>query len=193
MPLRAVIAAMALLAASCSSGGQQTVFTPTSGFTLTMNAQTQEVKDIGLTWGYLDNTTDRPVRLLSIHFVGPSPSVHTLDVLAYTWHDLHNIGVLTESGVLSKECPDEFRPHPITAVTVAPHSKANYLVVVAFTISKPGVYHLDQVRIDYETQGHRGWQYQNVNTTVTVKNPPLPGPTPLPKSAICYSANVPPR
>lgn len=192
VPLLAVIVVIALLAASCSSGGQQGVFSPTGGFTLTMNAQTQEVNDIGLTWGYLDNATNHPVHVMSIQFVEPPRGLRIQNVLAYTWQDVHDIGILTESGVLPKECPDEFKPHPLTVVTVAPHSNANWLVVIAFTISKPGVYQLNQIRIDYETQGHAGWQYQNVNTTVTVKNPPLPGPTPLPPSSLCYSANVPP-
>ncbi len=157
-----------------------------------MKEQTQEVSDIGLTWGYLNNTTDHPVHVISIQFAKPPSAVRLVNVLAYTWHDVHNIGILSEAGVLPRECPDEYKPHPLTAVTVAPHSNANWLVVVAFTISKPGVYVLNQVRIDYETQGHEGWQYQNVNLTITIRNPPLPGPTPLPRTSLCYSANKPP-
>jgi hypothetical protein len=51
---------------------------------------------------------------------------------------------------------------------------------VSFTLNKPGKYHLNRVRVDYVTNGHRGSQYQDTNATVTVKNPPLPGPKPLP-------------
>ncbi len=155
-------------------------------------AQTDEVIDLGMTWGYLRNTSGHPVHVLSVRFVPMPANLHMLNVLAYNWADLHNIGLYSEEGVLPKECPDEFKPHPLSVVTVAPNGDAAWLVVIAFTISKPGIYHVNQVRIDYETQGHKGWQYQNMNTTITIKNPPLPGPTPLPRSALCYSANVPP-
>lgn len=115
-----------------------------------------------------------------------------VNVLAYSFADTHHTGILGQLCVLSKECPREFKPHHVSVVTIGSHSNANWLVVLAFTISKPGVYHLNQVRIDYETQGHEGRQYQNVNTTVRVKNPPLPGPTPLPSSAICYNPKTAP-
>lgn len=115
-----------------------------------------------------------------------------LNVLAYSFADTHHTGILGQLGVLPKECPREFKPHPVSVVTIGSHSNANWLVVLAFTISKPGVYHLNQVRIDYETQGHKGWQYQNVNTTVTVKNPPRPGPVPVPRSSVCYNPKTAP-
>jgi hypothetical protein len=88
-------------------------------------------------------------------------------------------------GVLSKECPSQFKPHSLRSVTFPPHADPPWLVVLAFTLDKPGVYRLNRVRIDYQTNGHSGWQYQNTNATITVKNPPLPGPRPLPPSAVC--------
>ncbi len=48
------------------------------------------------------------------------------------------------------------------------------------------------MRVGFPEGGHRGWQYQNVNSTVTVKNPPLPGPTPLPASAVCFNPKTDP-
>jgi hypothetical protein len=181
-----------LLLFGCSSGGQQIVFRQTGGFHYRFPAQTDEVIDLGMTWGYLRNISGQPVHILSVRFEPMPANLHMLNVLAYSWTDLHDIGLYSEEGVLPKECPDEFKPHPLSVVTVAPKDDAAYLVVIAFTISRPGIYHLNQVRIDYETDGHKGWQYQDMNTTVTIKNPPLPGPTPLPRSALCYSANVPP-
>lgn len=181
------------LLVGCSSGGQQVVFRQIGGFTFRFPVHTYEVTDLGMTFGYLHNTTDNPVHVRSVTFDPMPTDLHIVDVLAYSWADLHGIGLYGEEGVLPKECPDEYKPHRLSVVTVPPKGDAGFLVVVAFTISKPGVYHLDQVRIDYETQGHHGWQYQNINTTITVKNPPLPGPTPLPRSALCYSENKPPR
>lgn len=181
-----------LMIAGCSSGSQHDVFGMQGGYSLRLPLQAQEVENIGLSHGWLYNTTDYPVRLVSVRFTAPPASLHVLNVFAYSWTDTHDTGILGQLGVLSKECPSEFRPHPLSVVTVGPHSNANWLVVIAFTISKPGVYHLDQVRIDYETQGHEGWQYQNIDTTVTVKNPPLPGPTPVPPSSVCYNPKTAP-
>jgi hypothetical protein len=173
-----------LLAAGCSSGSQQNVFFVGRGFTTGFPAHTDEVDDVGLSVGWLDNTSSHDVRLLSVRFAAPPASLHMLNVYAYRYADVHN-GLISLTGVLSKECPREFKPQPVSVVTVAPHSNATWLVVLAFTISKPGIYHLDQVRIDYQTQGRRYWQYQNVFMTITIKNPPLPGDTPLPSSVVC--------
>jgi hypothetical protein len=119
-----------------------------------------------------------------VRFPDPPASLRTLSVYAYSYKDIRQ-GLISQAGVLYKECPREFRPHPVSVVTVGPHSDANWLVVISFAISRPGIYHLGRVRLDYTTQGHKGWQYQNINATVTVKNPPLPGPRPLPRSAVC--------
>lgn len=176
-----------LLAVGCSSADGSDVFAIQSGYTTGFPTHTYEVNDVGLSWGWLHNTTDHPVHLISIQFAPSPSSLHLLNVYAYSWADTHDTGILGQLGVLSIECPNEFRPHPLTVVTVGPHSNANWLVVIAFTIAKPGVYHLNQIRIDYETQGHEGWQYQNVNSTITVKNPPRPGPRPVPASSVCVN------
>jgi hypothetical protein len=65
-----------------------------------------------------------------------------------------------------------------------PHGSSSWFVVIAFTISKPGRYNLRRVRIDYTAAGP-GWLYIAINTTVVITNPPDPGPTPLPQSAVC--------
>jgi hypothetical protein len=67
-----------------------------------------------------------------------------------------------------------------------PQADSAWFVLIAFTISKVGRYHLNRVKIGYTTNGHRGWQYQNLNITIRVHDPAWPGPVPpLPKSAIC--------
>ena len=175
-----------MLAAGCSSGSQHNVFFVGRGFSTGFPAQTDEVDDVGLSMGWLQNTSDHPVRLIAVQFASPPPSLHMLNVVAYRFADVHE-GLISLTGVLPMECPSQFRPHPLSVVTVPPHADSAWLVVLAFTISKPGVYHLNQIRIDYETQGRQGWQYQNINTTVTIKNPPLTNPTPLPSTAVCGS------
>jgi hypothetical protein len=184
LPARIVILAVVLLATGCSSGGQQDVFNVFSGFTSTIPTQTLEINDIGLSEAWLHNQTGYPVRIISVRFVRPPKTLHLLNVYAYSYKDTH-YGLISQGGVLSKECPKNFKPHALNSVTFPGHHDPPWLVVLAFTLNKPGVYHLKQVRIDYVTNGHRGWQYQSTNATITVKNPPLPGPRPLPASAVC--------
>ena len=155
------------------------------GFTAGWPAQTQEVEDLGLSYGWLDNTSGHAVHLTSVRFASPPASLHMLNVTAYSYKDTHDTGIIGQMGVLPAECPHFYVPHPLSVVTVRAHSNATWLVVLAFTISRPGVYHLNRVRLDYVTNGRRGWQYQNINTTIMVTNPPLPGPRPLPASAVC--------
>jgi hypothetical protein len=178
---------MILLAAGCSnaSGGEQAVFALNSGFTTGLSGQTDEVQDIGLPLGWLHNDTSNPVRVTSVQFAFRPASLHVLNIYAYSFRENPHIGVISQEGELPLECPREFRPHPLSAAIFPPHSNGYWEVIIAFTISRPGIYHLNQVRLDYTTQGHHGWQYQNIFVTVTVKNPPLPGPRPLPPSAVC--------
>lgn len=147
--------------------------------------QTDEVDDIGMPLGWLHNATSHPVRLTSVRFAAPPHSLHMLNVTAYNYNENPNIGVISQLGVLPAECPRVFKPHPLSAATFPPHSDGNWEVILAFTISRPGVYHLNRVRLDYVTHGRAGWQYQNIYFTVTVTNPPRPGPRPLPASAVC--------
>jgi hypothetical protein len=58
-----------------------------------------------------------------------------------------------------------------------PHAYANRLVVIAFTIVKPARYHLGRAKISYPAGGQRGWQHQNLNTTIVSKAAP-PGTKP---------------
>jgi hypothetical protein len=180
------LAALALLAGGCSApAGGDPVFKMTGGYKFSFPIQVDEPGDIGLSVGWLDNTTDAAVHLTGVRFADPPAALHWINTLAYSYKDTHESGIIGNVGILQKECPRFYRPHPLSVVTVPAHANSRWLVVLAFTLSRPGRYHLPTVRIDYTTGGHHGWQYQNINTSVTVKNPPLPGPRPLPPSAVC--------
>jgi hypothetical protein len=49
-----------------------------------------------------------------------------------------------------------------------PHSESPWNVVLAVTFARPGTYHLVRDKIVYTTRGHTGWQYQELDTTITV-------------------------
>jgi hypothetical protein len=185
-------ALITILLAGCSSSGQQVVFRQGSGFSAGAPFQTQEVENVGLSWSWLDNISSSTVRITSVRFADPPASLHLLNVNAYSYKNPLLTGEIIQAGVLPDICPREFIPRPVTEVIVPAHRNADWLIILTFTISRPGVYRLNRVRINYEADGHAGWQYQNIFMTLKVSNPPLPGPRPLPPSAVCYNPKTDP-
>lgn len=174
-----------LPAAACTAtnaAGQRAVFPVSTGLTSTMPTQTDEITDIGFEPFY--NRTGDPIRLRSVGFDLPPSELQVLNVRAYDYRRTKET-VIGQSGDLARECPHLFKPKPINSYITPPRGASSWFVVIAFTISKPGRYYLKRVRIDYTAAGHRGWQYVDINTTMVITNPPKPGPTPLPSSAVC--------
>lgn len=81
--------------------------------------------------------------------------------------------------------PASLRTQAPGSYVTPPHGASSWFVVIAFTISEPGRYYLKQVRVGYTAAGHPGWQYIAIDTTMVIANPPDPGPTPEPSSAVC--------
>jgi hypothetical protein len=180
----ALITATGALLAGCSSGSaHQNVFTMLTGFTGSFPTHVDEISDVGLPGLY--NTSDHAVQLRRVQLVAQPSAVHVLNVRAYNSKQVGYGDVGSQAGDLHAECPKQFVPHPITSFTIPPHKLARYFVVIAFTISKPGTYHLGKAKIYYRTGGTTKWQYQNLNTTVKITNPPRPGLRPQPASAVC--------
>jgi hypothetical protein len=179
-------AASALISAGCASpgapGGHHDVFTPGEGTSSVQPMHTLEITDVGIF--PLQNISGSPVRLKSVTIASPLPGLHILNVRAYNY--LETKGTLIGgAGDLPTMCPRQYKPHPAGSFVTPPHKRATWFIVVAFTISKPGRYNLRRLRIDYTTDGHDGWQYFEIDTTVVISNPPRPGPTPEPRSAEC--------
>lgn len=177
-----VLCAMLMVACGSHASGQRKVFPDSTGSALTVPTKTDEIDDVGFEPFY--NLARDPVRLRSVTIVGAPSELRILNVRAYNYKQTKET-VLSQLGDLTKECPRTFRPRPISSYTTPPHGASSWFVVIAFTISKPGRYHLGRVRISYTAAGHEGWQYLDIDTTMTVTNPPKPGPTPLPSTAVC--------
>lgn len=172
----------ALLAGCGSAAAHQDVFTLLTGFYGSFPAQVNETIDVGLPGLY--NTSDHAVQLRRVQLIDQPSALHILNIRAYDRAQVgYNIGSM--EGDLAIECPKQFIPHPITSFTVPPRKLARYFVVFSFTISRPGSYHLGKAKIYYRSGGTTKWQYQNLNITVNISTPPLPGPRPLPASAVC--------
>jgi hypothetical protein len=69
-------------------------------------------------------------------------------------------------------------------VITPPHCGSRWFVVISFSIAKPEFCHFNRVKIRYVTDGHRGWQYQNLYPSHKIVNPPLPGPVPIHRSRV---------
>lgn len=70
-------------------------------------------------------------------------------------------------GNLLAKCP-QMGAHPLTADVTPPYATAQLNIVLAVTFARPGRYDLHRVKIGYITDGHHGWQYQNLNTTMEI-------------------------
>jgi hypothetical protein len=59
------------------------------------------------------------------------------------------------------------------------------MVVIEFRVSRPGTYSIRRIKTRYSTRGRTGWQYQYLNITLRVADPPLPGLNPAPGDTVC--------
>lgn len=109
----------ALLTAGCSAqdGGQRAIFPTSAGYTTTMRTQTDEITDIGFEPFY--NQTGKRIRLRSVTFASPPRELPVLNVRAYNYKQTKET-VLGLSGDLAKECPQYFKPKPITSSVTPP-------------------------------------------------------------------------
>jgi hypothetical protein len=179
-------AAAALISAGCTSAadhsGPQDVFSPGEGTSSVQPMHTLEITDVGIS--PLQNISGFPVRLKSVTIEAPPPELHILNVRAYNYLATKDT-LIGGAGDLPTMCPRQYKPHAVGSFVTPAHERTTWFIVVAFTISKPGRYKLPRLRIDYTTNGHDGWQYFEIDTTVVISNPPRPGPTPEPRSGEC--------
>jgi hypothetical protein len=163
-----------LLAAGCSGGGARTVFAVPSGFGQGLRGvRPVDVVDLGLPDLY--NLTDQSIRLRAVTLVSPPRAVHVRSITAYVYPSSGGLGI--GRGDLLRYCRKTDRPYPVTAAVAPRHGYTNWLVVIAFTIARPGRYYIGRAKISYTIGGHNGWQYQNLNTTI-YGVPTPPGATP---------------
>ena len=54
----------------------------------------------------------------------------------------------------------------MTAAVIPPHRDGKWLIVIAFSITRPGTYRIRRAKIACTIGGHPGWQYQNLGPTI---------------------------
>ena len=168
---------LSILVTGCSAAaggsGQDIVFPIHSGFSQGGPAMTSEILDIGVP---LINTSAHPVHLTGITLTGTARTADVRYVIAFR-NTSGSLGLTTGD---MRSCPGA---HSVTAVTMAPRQTwPHWYAVIAVAFPRPGHYKIRRARISYTTSGHAGWQYQNLNTymTVTADGQPPASPTKLP-------------
>jgi hypothetical protein len=165
-----VMAALAVaLMSACTAGTgpdgpQKVVFRARQGLFVHGPAPVHEILDLGLP--SIHNISNSTVQLRSVHLVSAPAAVHVVNVRAYRWRQVGFGWLEAAFGDLPKQCPREFKPHPVTDVTTRPRSDSEWMVIIALTVSKPGTYHLHKVKMTYVTDGKKGWQYQYFDTVI---------------------------
>ena len=135
-----------------------------NGFSQGGPSTTIDTVNIGVPRG--QNVTGYRVRWERVRLVAVPPGVQLERVFAYP----PGPGVGIMDGNIFENCPGS-KPYPLTAAVVPSHAQMQWNVVVALTFTKPGRYHLRRVKIFYVTDGHHGWQYQDLNTTMVISSP----------------------
>jgi hypothetical protein len=169
----AVTLMSACTAVAGPDGPQQIVLRARQGLRLDGPAPLHEILDLGVPT--IHNITDNTVQLRSVHLVGAPAAVHVVNVRAYLWRQVGVAWQAAAFGDLPSQCPREFKPHPVTVVTTRPRSDSDWMVIIALTVSKPGIYHLHKIKITYITNGKKGWQYQYFDTVIHAYRGHLPG------------------
>ncbi len=144
-------------------------------------AHTDELVDVVVEF---TNMTDKAVHLSSLSLSGRQPEIRYISARVY---DMRHLGYFPAVGLgdLPKECPHLYIPAPVKSLAVAPHQYSRWFGVVTIRILKPGRYTIREIKVTYSTGGKQGWQYQSTNLTLTVRNPPLPGPRPVSSRVAC--------
>lgn len=159
--MAAVMVSTGWALAACGGSGQ--VFADDGSDMGLSHVTTVDTVDVGMDG--LHNVTSHRVRVLGVSLISLPPAVHLLSVTAYP----ASFSLALGRGNFLKLCRKADPPHPVSDFVAAPHADANWSLVLALRFTKPGRYSLSRVKISYETNGQKGWQYEHLNFTATVR------------------------
>jgi len=175
----AVIGALFLSGCSSSRGGEHVVFAKPQPLDATWKASANELLDLGVP--ALHSVSNRTVRITDVRLLGLTNAITVESVRSYNYQQVGN-GVISNIGDLPRDCA-KYVPHPVSAAVTRTHADSDWYVVIAFRVHRQGTYRLTRIRIDYREGNTPGWQYQDLDTTLTVGAPlarPLHTPCNLP-------------
>jgi hypothetical protein len=170
------------LVAGCSGpppgpdGPERVVFTLNSGYS--QFGHTIDINEIDLGVTELYNTSSHIVRIRWLRLVSPPKALKVDSALAYKYQGQGGIAV-TLGNLLEGPCRRSMPPYPVTEAVIPSHQTSNWFFILGFTITKPGRYYINRIKIGYTTQGQKAWQYQYLFTTLNIKAA-RPGAKPVP-------------
>jgi hypothetical protein len=180
LPLIAIVAVT--LAAGCSApppgpdGPQHVVFTLNSGFQQGGDERNIDETDLGVTELY--NASGHTVRIRWLRLVSPPKALQMDSVVAYKYQGQGGIAI-TDGNLLKGPCRHSMPPYPVTDAVIPPHQTSDWFFILGFTITQPGRYYINRIKIGYTTQSRKAWQYQYLYTTLHV-TPARPNAKPAP-------------
>jgi hypothetical protein len=161
---------MALVAACATppgpDGPERVVIALNHGFKQWGHASDINEIDLGVT--QLDNTSGDAVRIRWLHLVDPPKALRLDSVVAYKYEGHGGIAV-TVGNLLKGQCRSYMKPYPVTGAVIPAHHLSGWFFIFGFTITKPGRYRINRIKIGYTTQGRKAWQYQYLFTTFYIK------------------------
>jgi hypothetical protein len=177
------LASLLMCCACASPPGPIAVLSAPHGFSESGPVHVDEITDAGVPDLY--NFSSHTVRLRSVRLVGVSRNVKVLSVRAYNIRRVGYGYIGLGVGDPPTDCPGQFVPAPISSFTIPAHKQSRWMVVIEFRVSRPGTYSIRRIKTRYSTRGRAGWQYQYLNLTLRVADPPLPGLNPAPGDTVC--------
>jgi hypothetical protein len=161
-----------ILAAGCSEpppgpdGPERVVFVLNSGYKQWGHVNDINEIDLGVT--ELQSTSSHAVRIRWLRIVSPPKALKMDSVVAYPYVGHGGIAV-TEGNLLKGPCRRYMPPYPVTDALIRPHQLSGWFFILGFTLTKPGRYYINRIKIAYTTQGQKAWQYQYLFTTFYIK------------------------
>jgi hypothetical protein len=107
----------------------------------------------------LRNYSGNSAQLTSVQMIRPSSGIRVINVRAYLISQVRGGGSAIDEGDVARNCPEFYKPHPVTDVVVASHTDSRWVVVIELIFERPGRYRFGTARINYVTEGQSGWQY----------------------------------
>jgi hypothetical protein len=134
--------------------------------------------------GLLYNHDGRPFRVRSIRLISPTgPGIGAVKIRGLAPSDANGGTFAYYQGDLAKCGPEfDYKIRPVSRIVEPPRAASDWRVLVSVVFARPGRYHLYLLKVVYDEDGRRYWNY--VRADIPVRAVP-PGDAPGGGSTPC--------
>jgi hypothetical protein len=134
--------------------------------------------------GLVNNNDGKPFRVRSIRMISPAgPGIGTVKIRGLAPSSASGGTFAYFQGDLAKCSPQyDYKIRPVSRIVEPPHGVSDWRVLVSVVFARPGRYHLYLLKVVYEEDGQRYWNY--VRADIPVRAVP-PGDAPGGDSTQC--------